>query len=52
VVVKVGLYVVLNSRIGRGSKQSDWAWSKTVGLGVVVNSRISLGGKLSDGALW
>jgi hypothetical protein len=32
--------VVVNSRIGHGGIQLDWAWWKTVELGVVVYSRI------------
>jgi hypothetical protein len=40
--------VVVNNRIGRGGKQSDWAWGKTVGLDVVVSSRIRRGAKQSD----
>jgi hypothetical protein len=44
--------VVVNSRIGRGCKQSDWAWWYGVGLGVVVWSRIGRGDKQSDWAWW
>jgi hypothetical protein len=43
--------VLVNSRIGRGGKQSDFAWWYTVGLGEVVNSRIGRGGKQSVWAL-
>jgi hypothetical protein len=44
--------VVLNSKIGRGVKLSDWAWWLTVGLGGVLNSRIGRGGKQSVWAWW
>jgi hypothetical protein len=44
--------VLANSRIGRGGKQSDWAWWLTFGLDVVVISRIRRGGKQSNYTWW
>jgi hypothetical protein len=44
--------VLVNSRIGRGCKQSDWTWWYTVGLDVVVKRPIRRGGKQSDWTWW
>jgi hypothetical protein len=44
--------VIVNSRIRRGGKNSDYTWWLKVGLDVVVKSGIGRGDKQSDRTWW